>query len=85
MKDGSAFAFAGLWDSCCGKGNADAEPLLSFSVITTTANADMAPYHDRMPVIVEPRHYEWWLDAGADNPRALLVPYLEDMLNIAPV
>jgi putative SOS response-associated peptidase YedK len=85
MQDGSVFALAGLWESWRDKDNPDAEPVLSFTIITTTANADMAPYHDRMPVIVEPGHYEWWLDANADNPHALLVPYLESMLRIAPV
>ena len=34
----------------------------SFAIITTQANKTIAPLHHRMPVILQPEHYGWWLD-----------------------
>lgn len=33
----------------------------SFTIITTQASEIMAPLHDRIPLIVDPKHYRWWL------------------------
>ncbi len=30
----------------------------------------MRPVHDRMPVIVEPQHYDLWIDRTAQEPAA---------------
>jgi putative SOS response-associated peptidase YedK len=35
-------------------------------VITTEPNGNMDEIHDRMPVILEEREYEAWLDTTAD-------------------
>ncbi|MCC6212264.1 MAG: SOS response-associated peptidase [Burkholderiales bacterium] len=54
------FAFAGLWERWQG-------PHLSLetcAIITTEANAKMAPVHERMPVIVSPADYPAWLTGG---------------------
>lgn len=32
-----------------------------FTILTTAANADMAPYHDRMPVLLRREEREGWL------------------------
>ena len=48
------FTFAGLWED------------ERFAVITTEANSDMSPIHDRMPVIIAPQDYAGWLN-GADG------------------
>jgi putative SOS response-associated peptidase YedK len=53
MKDGSMFAFAGLWETW--KDKATGQSLQTYSVITTDANELMAPIHNRMPVIVAPK------------------------------
>lgn len=48
------FAVAGLhewWKSPAG------EELETFTIVTTNANAVMAPLHNRMPVIVPPERY----------------------------
>jgi putative SOS response-associated peptidase YedK len=74
MKDEAPFAFAGLWE-VWSKGP---EPVESCTLITTTPNELVAPVHDRMPAIVEPQDYGWWLDPRADDPAALaalLGPY----------
>jgi len=61
LKSGEPFALAGLWESWRPK---DGAPLESFTILTTSENELMRPIHDRMPVILEPRDYDRWLDAG---------------------
>jgi len=75
MKDGSLFAFAGVWDrwkSPTGK------VLQSCSILTTAANDLLEGIHNRMPVILPPRHYRTWLTAPsveAEGLAELLVPF----------
>jgi putative SOS response-associated peptidase YedK len=49
MKDGSVFAFAGLWDSWKAPEGA---PVESCTILTTAANSLVSELHDRMPVIL---------------------------------
>jgi putative SOS response-associated peptidase YedK len=62
MKDGSPYAFAGLWERW--RDPATKEPLETFTVITTDANELLEAMHDRMPVILEPKDYDRWLQPG---------------------
>ena len=87
--DGAPFAIAGLWEYWEG---ADGSALESCTLLTTSANALMAPLHDRMPVIVAPEDYTQWLGTGRDEtPQALsqlqhlLRPYADDGLVAYPV
>jgi putative SOS response-associated peptidase YedK len=75
MKDGSMFAFAGLWDSWKDKETGNA--LETYSVITTDPDELMEPIHYRMPVILHRQDYERWLEPGepAQLPVDLLRPY----------
>jgi putative SOS response-associated peptidase YedK len=57
-QDDQPFAFAGLWE----RWSRGAEPVESCTILTTTANALVQPYHDRMPVILSPNDYNPWLD-----------------------
>ena len=59
LKSGEPYAFAGLWDSWQGKDN---EALETFTILTTDPNELMEPVHNRMPVILEPKDYDRWLD-----------------------
>lgn len=59
MRDGEPFAIAGLWERWEGDGG----PLETCTLLTTEANELLAPYHDRMPVILRPEDYEMWLDS----------------------
>jgi putative SOS response-associated peptidase YedK len=64
--DGSPIlAFAGLWDHWR---DADGETLLSCTIIVSGASSWMTPYHDRMPVLLQPQDFDAWLDGtlGAD-------------------
>jgi putative SOS response-associated peptidase YedK len=40
------------------------EALETFTILTTDPNKVMEPIHNRMPVIVEPRDYDRWLEPG---------------------
>jgi putative SOS response-associated peptidase YedK len=75
MKDGSLFAFAGLWDSW--KDKATGQRLETFTIITTDPNRIMEPLHDRMPVIIRRADYHRWLDPGDPSrlPVDLLRPF----------
>lgn len=64
--DGTLLTLAGLWEAW--RPQKDAEPVLTFTIITTTPNTDVAGIHDRMPVIVAPEDRDAWL--GAETPAA---------------
>ena len=64
MPDQLPFAMAGLWESWKSPDNSD-DLLISCTVLTTEANADMRPIHDRMPVILQPEQYDTWLSADS--------------------
>jgi len=71
MADGQPFAFAGLWETWTGPpDNVLAEPLSTFTIITTDSNDLPAAVHHRMPVIVAPEDFPRWLDPSSD-PRTL--------------
>ena len=81
IKDGGGFVFAGLWESWrvpeglpLTGSLSDLEPgdaLETCTILTTEANATLAPIHPRMPVILPPDAYDPWL-AGESVP---LAPY----------
>ncbi len=67
-------AFAGIWERWK---SPDGIWVISFSILTTDANALVRPLHDRMPVVLPRAAYDRWLDPAAIDPRAiadLLVP-----------
>lgn len=75
MKDGSLFAFAGVWDRWRSPAG---QVLESCSILTTAPNELLADVHDRMPVILPRRHYQIWLTAPvaeAERLAELLVPF----------
>jgi putative SOS response-associated peptidase YedK len=74
------FAFAGLWESWKGPEG----PLETCAIITTSANALLAPIHDRMPVMLGPDDHGRWLDASRPGAEELLRPCPEEWLETAP-
>jgi putative SOS response-associated peptidase YedK len=65
--DGSPIlAFAGLWDKW--RDPMSGEDVLSCTIIVSDASAWMAPYHDRMPVLLATKDFDAWLGGtlGAD-------------------
>lgn len=76
---------AGLWERWTRP--TDGEEIDTFTIVTTEANATVAPVHDRMPVILSPADYGAWLDAGTDIEEVtrLLRPSPEGVLEMHPV
>ncbi|HEY7300352.1 MAG TPA: SOS response-associated peptidase [Xanthobacteraceae bacterium] len=58
-KDGKPIMFAGIWDYSDVKD----EAVPSFAILTDEPNDLVAPYHDRMPVVLN--EVESWLDVDA--------------------
>lgn len=82
--DGEPLAVAGIWSAWRDREDgSDAPWLHTASVITTSANATMAPIHDRMPVILPKAMWDIWLDPTNHNTEmlsGLLVPARDDLL-----
>lgn len=76
LRTGGLFAFAGLWSEW----DSGTEILQTFTIITTTANRDLESVHHRMPVILMPEDYDEWLTVSPKNPRNLLKPLGEGLL-----
>jgi putative SOS response-associated peptidase YedK len=88
LKSGEPFAFAGIWEAWQDKNNPAAEPILSCSIITTSANSLVEPIHDRMPVILPPDLYPAWTDPANQDAaalRELLLPYDPGLMQAYPV
>jgi putative SOS response-associated peptidase YedK len=85
LSDGEPFAFAGLWEHWQ---DATGEEIESCTVLTTEANDLMRPIHNRMPVILEPKNYDLWLDSEATKLellQPLLHPYPTEEMTAYPV
>ena len=80
--DGQPFGMAGLYERWL---SPEGEVLDTCAILTTRANARLAPLHDRMPVIVPPEHYDRWLDAANHEVDALFEPAADDLLAAHPV
>lgn len=81
LQDKQPFAFAGLWEQWQ---SSDDEKIISCTIITTDANELLQPIHERMPVILQERDYEKWLDPQLQNTellQELLQPYPPDKMN----
>jgi putative SOS response-associated peptidase YedK len=82
----SLFAFAGLWERW--RDPATGEAIYSCTILTTQANATVAPIHHRMPVILPAAAYEAWLNPHRYNPEALeawLQPFTATAMHATPV
>ena len=81
--DGAPLAFGGIWESWTDPANGDVTR--SFAIVTTDANGTMAPIHDRMPLVLEPRDWPAWLGEEEGDPKALLRPAADTVLRTWPV
>jgi putative SOS response-associated peptidase YedK len=98
LKSGQPFCFAGLWErwtrpASIGEPDSDLEEAApsqiveSFTIITTEAGPTIAPLHNRMPVILQPEHYGWWLEnkPGSELFETALNNPSKEALKIYPV
>lgn len=84
-RSGEPLAFAGLWETWEGP---NGETVDTAAIVTTRANATLAPLHDRMPVIVAPDAFDLWLNTNEVDARtaeALIAPAPENLLEAWPV
>jgi putative SOS response-associated peptidase YedK len=63
LKSGQPMAFAGLWESWMGP---NGEEMETAAIVTTTASRVIGHIHDRMPAIVPPEAFDFWLDPNVD-------------------
>jgi putative SOS response-associated peptidase YedK len=84
LKNNEPYAMAGLWERWQPQ---EGPPLETFTIVTTDPNELTEPFHNRMPVILEPRDYERWLDPGdpARPPVDLLRPMPAEKMIAWPV
>lgn len=73
-------SFAGIWETWRGSGSSadEVEARHTFAILTIDANADVAPVHHRMPVVIPASGRDRWLDREAS------VDALEGLLSTAP-
>ncbi len=79
--DGQPMAVAGLWESFT---HPDGTIERSYCVVTTEANALIAPIHDRMLVVLEKTDWPAWLGEQPGNPEDLLRPPAPEILRCMP-
>jgi len=78
LRSGAPFAFAGVYEE---------EPRATGAIITTPSNELIAPIHDRMPAILPPNRYDFWLDPTNrqyERLQQLLVPYPAEEMVVQP-
>ena len=73
-------AFAGLWESFHWS---DETVTRTFTIMTTTPNAEMSELHDRMPVILDQQDWPTWLGEAEGDCAALLRPAPDGLLREA--
>ena len=68
------FSFAGLWDEWK---NPLGQTVRSYTILTTTPNKIVESFHDRMPVIIDKKDEETWLNSDSTEIElmSLLKPY----------
>lgn len=85
MKDRQPFAFAGLWDEWQ---SPEGSSVRTCTIITTEPNELMSSLHNRMPVILDPKDYDLWLDATPQTPDKLIhliKPFPTESMSAHPV
>ncbi|MCI2416772.1 SOS response-associated peptidase [Saccharopolyspora sp. K220] len=86
--DGSSLAMAGIFATWHDPQVEDAPPLVTCSVLTTSAIGRLTEVHDRMPLLMPSTAWEQWLDPDLQDVADLLGPppgELIDGLEIRPV
>jgi putative SOS response-associated peptidase YedK len=84
VKEERLFAMAGLYDRWKGPEG----EVISFTIITTSANSLMAPIHDRMPVILSQEDEERWLEPTPleqEEQESMLRPFPPGLMEAYPV
>ncbi len=84
-RDRRVFGLAGLWESWQAPNGTEVH---TYTILTTTPNAEVARLHDRMPVILAPADFARWLEPDTSpqsSPHDLLRPADDGSLEVFPV
>lgn len=85
LRDDGLFAFAGIWTRWHGEND---EYVDSYAIITTSANSKATEIHNRMPVLLDEKTQDIWLDQptlDSDKLGKTLCPYMHTDLETYPV
>ncbi|MCU0939769.1 MAG: SOS response-associated peptidase [Burkholderiaceae bacterium] len=74
VEDEPLFALAGLWEWWRDADQPEGPGIETYTIVTTAASAQVAPVHDRMPVIVTAALQATWLDPSTDGAAVLDAP-----------
>ena len=82
--DRQVFGLAAIWEAWT---SSEGEQRQGVCVLTTQSNTDLSALHDRMPVVLHPDHYEFWLNplSGLAPLEALLQPLPDGFLEVHAV
>ena len=69
LRAGRPMGFAGIWSRWSDPLGPDR--ITTCAIITAGANSIVAPFHDRMPVILPPERWSSWLDSSLNDEEAL--------------
>jgi len=83
--DSTYLAFAGIYEYWYD--NSVGKTILSCALLTTNPNKKIETIHDRMPVILEKKDWETWLDLNStyEQLNTLYEPFSSDKINITEV
>jgi len=83
-RDRKPFAMAAVWDIWMPSGGSELD---SCAIVTTEANETLKAVHHRMPVILDEKDWDLWLDPAATEKEllALLRPAPDDLMEAIPV
>ncbi|MGR3503407.1 SOS response-associated peptidase [Pseudaestuariivita sp.] len=79
QKDGALCVFAAVYDIWKAPGGLEVPQV---ATVTCAPNADVAPIHHRMGVILDAEGQEAWLCGDEDAAKAVLVPWPDGLLKI---
>lgn len=82
---GGTIAFGGLMETWMGANGSEID---TACIITTEANTAFAPIHHRLPLVVQPQHFERWLncrDHGLADVTPLFKPVEDEFFVPVPV
>jgi putative SOS response-associated peptidase YedK len=82
--DAELIAFAGLWETWCGK---DGSEIDTAAIITVGCNDCLRTIHERMPAVIAPEDFGTWLSPETElhQAEALLRPAPEALFTCSPI
>ena len=80
-RDGEPMVFGAIWQEW-ERGD---DALTTCAIVTTDANAAMAPIHNRLPLILETEHWPLWLGEAGKGAAELMTPAADDLLSFRRV